>query len=102
MLKEALCKDPALMILDICNGAGLIDMGVNASSVGWWLSYSWKTKIRTTTYITLNVDFGNKATKWSDVGKCEHHNHMNAAKLFCSNIYGVIFLVETDANTLVH
>jgi len=63
MLKEALCKDPALMILDICNGAGLIDMGVNASSVGWWLSYSWKTKIRTTTYITLNVDVGNKATK---------------------------------------
>jgi len=102
MLKEALCNAPVSKTLDVSDGAGQIVMGVDASSEGWGAILQQEDKNRDRHRCHYERELWNKAEKRYDAGKRECRGLMKALKMFHNYVYGVRFLVETDANTLVH
>jgi hypothetical protein len=102
ILKEALCNAPALKTFDVSDGAGQIVVGVDASLEGWGAILQQEYENKDRHLCRYDSGLWNTAEKRYDAGKCECRGLMKALKKFRNNVYGVRFLVETDANTLVH
>jgi hypothetical protein len=102
ILKEALCNAPALNTLEVSDGAGQIVVGVNASLEWWGAILQQEDKNKDWHPCRYESGLWNNAEKRYDAGKRECRGLMKALKKFCNYVYGVRFLVETDANTLVH
>jgi hypothetical protein len=101
-LKEALCNAPALRTLDLSDGAGQIVVGVDASLEEWGVIMQQEDENKDQHPCRYESGLWNKAEKRYDAGKCECRGLMKALKKFHNNVYGVRFLFEADANTLVH
>ena len=102
ILKEALCNAPALKTLDVSNGAGQIVVGVDASLEGWGAILEQEDENKDRHPCRYESGLWNNAEKRYDAGKRKCRGLMKALKKFRNYVYGVRFLVETDANTLVH
>ena len=102
ILKEALCNAPALKTLDVRDGARQIVVGVDASLEGWGASLQQEDENMDWHLCRYESGLWNNAEKRYDAGKRECRGLMKALKKFRNYVYGVRFLVETDANTLVH
>jgi hypothetical protein len=101
-LKEALTTAPALVTIDYLPGAGLLILAADASGGGWGA-------------VLMQVERGGKKRHpvryesglWSkseaqyDAGKRECRALLKALKKFKHWLYGVSFVVEIDALTLV-
>lgn len=89
-------------MLDISDGAGQIVVGVDASLVGWGAILQPEDENMDWHRCCKESRFRNKAEKRYDAGKSECRGLMTALKKCCNYVYGVRFLMETDANTLEH
>lgn len=100
-LKLALTSAPALIALDYTPGAGTIILAVDASLYGWGA-------------VLMQLDAGKKrhpcryeSGQWNaaeqsyDATKRECRGILKALKKFRYFLYGIRFLLETDANVLV-
>jgi len=102
MSKEALCNIPALKTLDISVGVGQIVVGVDAIFGGWRAIMQHEDKNKDRHPCHYRCRLCNQAEKRYDVGNCECCGLMKALEKFRNYVYGVRFLVETDATTSVH
>jgi len=102
IMKEALCNAPELKTLDIGNGVGQLVVGVDASLEGWGAILHQEYENMNRHPCRHESGVWNKANKRYDARKHECCGLIKALKNFCNYIYGGRFLVETDANTLVH
>jgi len=102
ILKEALCNAPALKTLDVSDGAGQILVGFDTSLEGWVAILQQEDENNDRHLSRYESGLWNKAEKRYDAAKRECRRLMKALKKFRNYVYGVRFLVETDANTLVH
>jgi hypothetical protein len=100
--KEALCNAPGLKTLSVTNGAWQRVVGVNASSLGLGGIIQQEDEIEN--WHPCDYDSGRriKDKKRSNKGKRKCHGWVKAGKNFYNDVYGVRFLVETDATTLLH
>jgi len=102
ILKEALYNAPGLKTLDVSDGAGQIVVGVDASLEGCGAIFQQEDENKDRHPCRYGSGLWNNAEKRYHAGKRECRGLMKALKKFRNYIDGVRFLVETDANTLVH
>lgn len=101
ILKEALTSAPALASLDYSEGAGLIILAFDASIRGWGavlMQLARESKHRHP--VRYESGLWNHAESQYDAGKLECRALLKALKKFKQWLYGVTFVVETDAQTL--
>ena len=102
IVKKALWNSSASKMLDLSVGAWGIVLGVKASFEGWGVIFQQED------HNMERHPCRNDSGQWTeagmryDAGKRECHGLLQALKKFHNYVYGVRFLVETDANTLVH
>ena len=99
-LKLALTTAPALCSLDYSEGAGLIILGVDSSGNGWGavLMQEKNGKRHPSRY---KSGIWSDAEKSYDAAKRECRGVLKALKKVRNYLYGVRFLLETDASVLV-
>ena len=99
-LKLALTTSPALRSLDYSIGAGLIILGVDSSGKGWGavLMQEWEGKRHPSRY---ESGIWSDTEKSYDATKRECRGVLKALKKVRNYLYGVHFLLETDASVLV-
>ena len=100
-LKEALTTAPALVSIDYSEGAGLIILAFDASLQGWGavlMQLERDSKRRHPARYESGL--WSKAESQYDAGKRECRALLKALKKFKTWLYGVTFVVETDAMTL--
>jgi len=102
ILKEAVCPAPALKTLDVSDGAGQIVVGVDSSLEGWRVILQQEDENMDWHPCCCESGLWQKAEKRYDAGNRECCGLMKALEKFRHYVYGVRFVVETDANTLVH
>jgi len=100
--KETLCTAPGLKMIEVRDGGRQIDVGVDTTFQRWGAILQQKDKNMDQHPRRYECRLSNKAEKRYTAGKCEWHGVMNAVKKWWNDVYGVRFLVETDANTLLH
>ena len=100
LLKKALTSPPALMPLDYTVGAGEITLGTDASLTGWGADLG---QIHNGKRHPARFESGvwNDAERNYDATKRECRAVLKALKKLRSYLYGVRFVLETDANVLV-
>jgi hypothetical protein len=102
ILTEALCNAPALKMLEVTNGTGQIFVGVDTSLEEWSAIWQHEDESKDRHPCRNASGLWNNAEKRYYAGKCECRGLMKALKKFSNYVYGVRFLVKTDANILVH
>jgi RNase H-like domain found in reverse transcriptase/Integrase zinc binding domain/Reverse transcriptase (RNA-dependent DNA polymerase) len=99
-LKEALTKAPALVSISYEEGAGLVIVAFDASKKGWGgvlMQLDEKNKRHPSRY---ESGVWSQAEGGYDAGKRECRALLKTLKKFRQWLYGISFLVETDAMTL--
>ena len=102
ILKEALCNALALKTLVVSDGAGQIVVGVDGSLEVWGAILLQEDENKDRHRCCYESGLWNNAEKRYDPGKRECRGLMKVLEKFRNYAYGVRFLMETDANTLVH
>jgi hypothetical protein len=102
ILKEVLCNAHGLQMVDVIDGTGQIVVGVDPSLEAWGAISQKEHDNNDQHHCRYENALKNNANKSYDAWNPECGGLMKALKKFCNYIYGVRFLVETDANTLVH
>ena len=102
VVKDALISAPALRTLDVEEGHGQIVIAVDASLEGWGAILQQEDEEGDRHPCRYESGLWTPAAKNYDAGKRECRGLIRALKKFRNYVYGVRFLVETDANKLVH
>jgi hypothetical protein len=102
IFEEALYNAPTLKSLDVSDGIGNIVAGLDASLQRWGAILQQEDKHKDRHPYCNESALRIKAQKKYDAGKRERCGLMKELKKFLNYVYGVRFLLETDANTLVH
>ena len=100
-LKLALTSAPILIKLDYRAGAGDIVLGVDASLVGWGAVLGQLNKEGRKRVSRYESGLWNQAERGYDATKRECRGILKALQKLRHHLYGVHFILETDANTLV-
>ncbi len=100
-LKIALTTAPALVRLDYSILAGLIILAVDASGLGWGATLSQEDEKGRRHPCRYESGLWNKAEAGYDATKRECRGVLKALKKVRNYLYGVHFILETDANVLV-
>jgi hypothetical protein len=100
-LKLALTTAPALVRLDIAEGAGLIILAVDASLSGWGMVLMQQDTEKKRHPVRYDSGQWTPAEQNYDATKRECRGVLKALKKVRSYLYGVHFLLETDAAVLV-
>ena len=87
---------------DVSDGAGQIVIGVDARLAGWGVILQQEDEQLDLHPCRYESRLGNISEKRYEVGKRGCHGLIKALRKFRNYVYQVRFLVETDANTLVH
>ena len=101
LLKVALTTAPALIQLDYSDGAGLIILMIDASKNGWGAVLMQLDREGKRHPCRYESGIWSKQERKYDAGKLECRGLLHALKKNRTHLYGVRFVVETDANTLV-
>ena len=102
ILEEALCNAPGLITLGNSDGAWQIVVGVDTRSEGLGVILQQGDENKNRHPCHYENGRWIKDKKSYDEGKRECHGLVKALKNFGNDGYGVRFLVEIDATTLVH
>lgn len=101
-LKEALTRAPALLSIDYTPGAGLIILAVDASLEGWGANLMQVERGGKRRHpVRYESGLWSKSEAQYDAGKRECRALLKALKKFKHWLYGISFVVEIDALTLV-
>ena len=101
LLKKALTEPPALTRISYDKDAGDIVVGVDASLEGWGGTMSQKTKEGTIQPARYESGIWNKAEKNYDATKRETRAVLKILRKLRFYLYGVHFILQTDAQVLV-
>ena len=99
-LKMALTAAPALITIDYSEGAGAIILAVDASLLGWG-AVLMQVVLKKRHPARYESGMWNPAEQRYDATKRECRGVLKALKKFRHWLYGVHFILETDANVLV-
>src|ERR671939_1524987 len=99
-----LTSAPALKTIDYSEGAGRIILAVDASADGWGAVLMQESNRNRAVRHSCRYESGlwKGAELRYDDGKRECRGLLKATKKFRVYLYSVRFIVETDANTLMH
>jgi RNase H-like domain found in reverse transcriptase len=100
-LKAALTTAPALMLIDYSEGAGKIFCGSDASLDGWGGHLSQEDSEGRRHLSRYESGIWSESERRYDAGKRECRALMKTLKKFRNYLYGMKFVVEVDAKTLV-
>ena len=100
-LKTALTEAPALVKIDYAEGAGVIILGVDASLEGWGAHLGQEDENGQVHPSRYESGLWNKAEAGYDATKRECRAVLKALRKVRFWLYGVHFVLETDANVLV-
>lgn len=102
VLKEALTTAPALVSIDYSNENGVVILAVDASMRGWGAVLMWTLKGQKGRHpVRYESGLWSVTEQGYDALKRECRGLLKALKKFRWWLYGIHFVLETDANTLV-